>query len=309
MNRSLTRAAFLRLAGAAAGAAALGLPGSVMAQTAPIMTRPIPKTGEPLPAVGLGTWLTFDIGSDPEDWGERERVLHTLLEGGGSVIDSSPMYGPAESVVGDLLGKMDARDRAFLATKVWTRGRASGIAQITESLQRFKTPQIDLMQIHNLLDWPTHLATLRDWKEKGTFRYIGITHHMTHALDELSAIIETEPVDFVQMAYSIDVRAAERRLLPLAQDRQVAVLVNRPFGGGGLLRRLRAAPLPDWAGEIGAESWAQFLLKFILGHPAVTCVIPGTSRARHMADNLGAGRGPLPDEQTRERMARHMETM
>jgi diketogulonate reductase-like aldo/keto reductase len=270
-----------------------------------MLTRPIPKTNEPLPTVGLGTWQAFDIGADRAGLDQRKEVLRTLFEAGGSVIDSSPMYGRAEAVVGTLLTEMKARDKAFLATKVWTSGEAAGAAQMSASFAKMQAETIDLMQIHNLVDWRTHLKTLRSWKDKGRFRYIGITHYTTSALDDLAAVIRAEPVDFVQLAYSIDVRAAEERLLPLAAERSVGVLVNRPFSTGGLFGKVRGRALPDWAAEFDCASWGQFFLKFILGHPAVTCVIPGTAKPEHMRDNLAAGSGRLPNASQRRRMSRY----
>jgi len=263
-------------------------------------TRPIPANNEALPVVGCGTWQTFDVGA-------RSRaplidVLRTLFDAGGSVIDSSPMYGAAEAVVGDLLAAMRARQRAFVATKVWTSGRDAGIAQMRRSLALLKCGQIDLMQVHNLLDWRTQLATLRAWKREGRIRYLGVTHYTPSAYGDLEAVMRAETLDFVQFDYALDDRAAEQRLLPLAADRGIAVIVNRPFGGGGLLRRLAGRPLPEWAGEIGCTSWAQILLKYILAHPAVTCVIPGTGRPEHMADNVRAGFGRYPDPALRAKM-------
>ncbi len=298
-----SRAAFLKGLAVTGGAAMLGGWEGAMAKQSPIQTRKIPKGGERLPIVGLGTWQTFDIGGDADARAQRQEVLRLLFDGGGSVIDSSPMYGRSEAVVGDLLAAMNARERAFLATKVWTWGEDKGIRQMKDSLENFKSPRIELMQIHNLVDWQTHLRTLRQWKEAGTFRYIGITHYTDSGLDELMAVMRTEELDFVQMAYSIGVRAAEEKFLPYAADRGVAVLVNRPYEGGGLFRKTRGEPLPDWAAEYGIASWGQYFLKYVLSHPAVTCVIPGTSKPKHMADNLGAGRGPLPDAKAREKMA------
>ena len=268
-----------------------------------MLTRPIPKSKEQLPVVGLGTWRAFDIGSERTALEQRKEVLRVLFEAGGSVIDSSPMYGRAESVVGTLLTEMKARDKSFLATKVWTSGEAAGAAQMSASFAKLQADTIDLMQIHNLLDWRTHLETLRSWQEKGRFRYIGITHYATSALEDLAAVIQTEPIDFVQLAYSIDVREAERSLLPHAAERGVAVLVNRPFSTGGLFGQVRGKALPEWAAELDCASWGQFFLKFILGHPAVTCVIPGTARPEHMRDNVAAGLGRLPDAAERRRMA------
>jgi diketogulonate reductase-like aldo/keto reductase len=302
----LSRAEFLGLGAAATGAVLLGpLIGSVggaMAATEKIRTRPIPKTAEQLPVIGLGTWQSFDIGPNSAGRAERQEVLRLLFEAGGSMIDSSPMYGRSEGVVGDLLEAMNARGKAFLATKVWTWGEEAGQRQMDESFRRFRTETVDLMQIHNLVDWRTHLRTLRVWKEGGRIRYIGITHYTDTALAELANVIRTEPVDFVQLPYSIGMREAERELLPLAQDKGVAVIVNRPFEGGTLFRERRTEALPEWAAELGIESWAQFFLKFVLSHPAVTCVIPGTAKPKHMADNLNAGRGSEPDSKMRERM-------
>jgi aryl-alcohol dehydrogenase-like predicted oxidoreductase len=274
-----------------------------------MLTRPIPKTNEPLPVIGLGTWQAFDIGADRAALDQRKEVLRILFEAGGSVIDSSPMYGRAEAVIGTLLTEMKARDKAFLATKVWTSGEAAGAAQMSASFANMQADTIDLMQIHNLVDWRTHLKTLRAWKEKGRFRYIGITHYTSSALDDLAAVIRAEPIDFVQLAYSIDVRAAETRLLPLAAERGVGVLVNRPFSTGGLFGRVRGKALPEWASEIDCASWGQFFLKFIIGHPAVTCVIPGTAKPEHMRDNLRAGDGRLPDAAQRQRMAKYWDEL
>jgi aryl-alcohol dehydrogenase-like predicted oxidoreductase len=269
-----------------------------------MQTRPIPKTGEALPVIGLGTWQTFDIGKDAAARAERTDVLRTLFDAGASMIDSSPMYGRSEGVVGDLLDAMQAHGRAFLATKVWIRGDRAGIDQMDESFRRFRTDAIDLMQIHNLVDWRTQLRTIRAWKDAGRFRYIGITHYTTSAFNELAAVMRTEEIDFVQLPYSIAVREAERELLPLAADRGIAVIVNRPFEGGGLFRQRRHAPLPAQIRERGIESWGQLFLAYVLAEPAVTCVIPGTANPSHLADNLAAGRGPLPDAGIRAELIR-----
>lgn len=265
--------------------------------------RPIPSSGEALPVVGCGTWQTFHVGTGAAERAPLVQVLQTLFDAGGSVIDSSPMYGPAEGVVGDLLAAMKAREKAFLATKVWTQGQAAGIEQMERSETLLRDRRIDLMQVHNLVDWRTHLATVRRWKEEGRVRYIGVTHYTASAYGDLEAVMRRETLDFVQLNYALDDRQAEHRLLPLAAERGIAVIVNQPFGGGGLLRKLLSRPLPGWAGEIGCASWAQILLKFALGHPAVTCVIPGTGKPEHMADNVRAGFGIYPDEALRMRMA------
>jgi diketogulonate reductase-like aldo/keto reductase len=266
-------------------------------------TRPIPVSGEALPVIGLGTWQTFDVGRATAPRGQLAEVLRSLFAGGGKAIDSSPMYGRAEAVVGDLLSELTPHNSAFIATKVWTTGRQAGIDQMRRSAELLQTRVIDLMQIHNLLDWHTHLATLRRMKDAGEIRYTGITHYTSSALRDLAAIIQREQIDFVQLAYSIDVRDAERRMLPLAADRGVAVVVNRPFGGGGLFSRVRKVALPPWADELGCSTWAQFFLKFIVSHPAVTCVIPATADPAHLADNLAAGYGTLPGAAERKRMA------
>lgn len=258
-------------------------------------TRPIPATREALPVVGCGTWIGFDVAPGSAEYQRLPGVLDALFAAGGTVLDSSPMYGRSEAVTGDLLAASNQRAKAFLATKVWTSGRDAGIAQMEQSFQRLRTDRIDLMQVHNLVDWRTHLKTLRGWKDQGRVRTIGITHYTASAYAEVEAVLRAEKLDFLQINYSIDEREAARRLLPLAAERGVAVIVNLPFGGGGLLRRLRDKPLPAWAAEIGCTSWAQVLLKFVLSHPAVTCTIPGTSRPEHMADNAAAGAGTFAD--------------
>jgi len=301
MNKRISRADFLKISAGAIGAVAFG-PGKSTQAAEPMLTRQIPSTGKPLPVIGLGTWRVFDVGQDAADRAPLAEVLRLLFEAGGSVVDSSPMYGRAEEVAGDLLRAAGARDKAFIATKVWTRGKAQGVAQMERSLALLRTDHVELMQVHNLLDWKPHLATLRGWKREGRIAYLGVTHYTPSAYDDLEAIMRAEPLDFVQLNYAIDDRAAEERLLPLAADRGIAILVNRPFGGGGLLRELLARPLPPWAGEIGCSSWAQILLKFALGHPAVTCVIPGTSRPQHMRDNVRAGLGQMPDAAFRQKM-------
>ncbi|WIM10891.1 aldo/keto reductase [Enhydrobacter sp.] len=270
--------------------------------------RKIPSTGEELPVIGCGTWQTFDVGSSAAERAPLAEVLRVLFEAGGSAIDSSPMYGRAEGVVGDLLAASGDRDKAFLATKVWTSGRQAGIEQMQRSMRLLRTSRIDLMQIHNLVDWQTHLPTLQAWKTEGSVRLIGVTHYTESAHDTVLAVLQRARFDFLQIDYAIDDRHAEQRLLPFARDNGIAVMINQPFGGGGLLRKLARRRLPDWAGEIGCTSWAQVLLKFALAHPAVTCVIPGTSKPGHMRDNAQAGLGPLPDAALVKRMVKEIAT-
>jgi len=257
-------------------------------------TRSIPSSREPLPVIGCGTYVGFDHAPGSPEYALLPGVLDALFAAGGRVLDTSPMYGRAEATTGELLEGHPQRDQAFLATKVWTRGREAGIQQMTESMRLLRTERIDLMQIHNLVDWRTHLATLRSWKEQGRVRYIGVTHYTASAYGDVEDVLRAEKLDFLQINYALDDQDAGRRLLPLAADRGVAVIVNRPFGGGALLRRLRDRPLPAWAGEIGCASWAQVLLKFVLSHPAVHCAIPGTRRGEHMAENAAAGTGIAP---------------
>jgi diketogulonate reductase-like aldo/keto reductase len=295
----LTRRAVLRLMAAAAAAAGASRAGAA----APLLQRTIPSSGESIPAVGLGTWRTFDVGTSAAERAPLRAVLERFVALGGRVIDSSPMYGAAESVAGDLAADLALADRLFWATKVWTSGREAGVKQMEESRRRMRVARLDLMQIHNLLDWRTHLRTLREWKQAGRVRYIGVTHYTAGAYDELERVLRAEPLDFVQVNYSLGERDAERRILPLAKDRGVAVLVNRPFAEGGLFQRVGGTALPAWAADIGCATWAQFFLKWILAHPAVTCAIPATSRVEHLADNMTAGTGPLPDAATRDRMA------
>jgi aryl-alcohol dehydrogenase-like predicted oxidoreductase len=266
-------------------------------------TRPVPKSGERIPLVGLGTWRSFDVGPRDDERVNQLDVLRLLFEHGARVVDSSPMYGNSETVVGDLIQKLDARNRAFLATKVWTTGRADGIRQMETSMRRLHATQIDLMQVHNLTDWQTHLDTLRDWKEQRRVRFVGVTHYSASAYAEIARILETRDVDFVQFNYSIASREAERRLLPLAAERRVAVIINRPFEEGALFRAARGKDLPPWAADFDCTSWSQFFLKFILSQPAVTCAIPATANPAHLLDNLKAGSGRLPDANQRDRMA------
>jgi diketogulonate reductase-like aldo/keto reductase len=299
MHTYLKRSTLLGLASAALAA---GRTRAQPSSESRMHRRKIPASGELLPVVGCGTWRTFDVGAAPAERAPLSEVLRVLFEAGGSVIDSSPMYGAAEGVVGDLLAAAGTRDKAFIATKVWTSGRDAGIEQMRRSMRLLRTDRLDLMQIHNLVDWRAHLPTLKAWKAEGRLRYIGVTHYTESAHGELEAVLRAERWDFVQLNYALDDRAVEQRLLPLAAERGVAVIVNQPFGGGGLLRRLLGRKLPDWAGEIGCTSWAQILLKFVLAQPAVTCVIPGTGKPEHMKDNVQAGLGVYPDAAMTKRM-------
>jgi diketogulonate reductase-like aldo/keto reductase len=283
-------------------AAAAATPGRGGAGPAALERR-IPSSGETIAAIGLGTWRTFDVGPAAAERAPLKEILKDFVHLGGRVIDSSPMYGAAESVIGDLAADLALGDKLFVATKVWTSGRGAGVAQMEQSLRRLQTGRLDLMQIHNLLDWRTHLRTLREWKQAGRIRYLGVTHYTASAYDELERVLRGETLDFVQVNYSVGEREAERRILPLARDRGIAVLANRPFAEGGLFQRVRGRALPAWAAELGCESWAQLFLKWILAHPAVTCVIPATSRPEHLVDNMKAGVGELPDAAARERMA------
>ena len=269
------------------------------AQPASILTRRIPSSGKVVPVIGLGTWQTFDVGSNAAERATREQVLKEFVQLGGRVIDSSPMYGSSEEVVGDLVAKLGLRSQLFIATKVWTSGKSRGIQQMEESLRKLRTRTVELMQVHNLVDVRTHLETLREWKRDGRVRYIGVTHYAASSHDDVARLIDQVPVDFLQINYSIGERDAESRLLPLARERDVAVIANRPFAGGALFRALRDKPVPPWASEIGCESWAQLMLKFVVSHPAITCAIPATSRVEHMRENMMAGVGAMPNEELR----------
>jgi diketogulonate reductase-like aldo/keto reductase len=269
---------------------------------ATLIKRSIPGTGELLPVVGLGTWQTFDVGPSPVSRADVKEVLRLFADLGGTLIDSSPMYGRSEEVVGDLSVALKLQKKLFMATKVWTQGEQAGIKQMETSMREMQARPLDLMQIHNLVDWRTHIKTLRRWKEEQRIRYIGITHYLVSAFDELERIIKTEPIDFVQLNYNIATRDAAKRLLPLAAEKKVAVIVNRPFESGALFSAVKGKPLPAWANDFDCQSWGQFFLKYILGHPAITCVIPATAKPKHLTDNMQAGYGRLPDEATRKKM-------
>lgn len=271
-------------------------------------TRTIPRTGEAIPIVGVGTWQTFDVGPHAPERAELKAVLRGLSEYGGSVIDSSPMYGEAERVVGDLVAELGSRERFFFATKVWTSGRDAGIRQMERSLRLMRTQRIDLMQVHNLVDVETHTRTLREWKEAGRVRYAGITHYHSGAYGDLERLVKTKAYEFVQLNFSMAEREAENRLLPVCAESGAAVIVNRPFAGAELFARARGKKLPPWASEIDCTSWGAFFLKWILGHPAVTCVIPGTRRLAHLEDNVRAGMGRLPNAAMRRRMLEYIQS-
>lgn len=256
-----------------------------------------------LPAIGIGTYKGFDLADADANRARLAEVLRRLFAAGGTIVDSSPMYGRAEARAGQALASLGKQRHAFIMTKVWTSGREAGIRQMRESLDHFGADRIALMQIHNLVDWRTHLPVLREWKAAGRFQYIGITHYTPGAFGEIEAVLRQEPLDFLQVPYSIVERAAEARLLPLCREKGVAVIANVPLGSGRLMRAAKGKPVPDWARDFGAGTWAQFFLKYLLGHEACTCVIPGTGNPDHAADLLGAGEGRLPTEAERRRMA------
>ncbi|MDJ1495436.1 aldo/keto reductase [Cytophagaceae bacterium DM2B3-1] len=274
-----------------------------------MILRNIPSTGETLPIIGLGTWSTFDV-TRPADHPPLEQVLQAVVQTAkGALIDSSPMYGRAEEVVGNLTQSCKLNEDFFYATKVWTTGKQEGIQQMESSLKKMRRQEMDLMQIHNLTDWKTHLTTLRDWKEQGKIRYLGVTHYTDSMHPELEKVIMTEKIDFVQFNYSITSRNAEKRLLPAAADKGVATLINRPLGEGTLFTMVRGKALPEWAKDYDIHSWTQFFLKFIASHPAVTCIIPATRKPTHAADNMQAGQGRLPDQTIREKMVTFIESL
>ena len=274
-----------------------------------LLKRPIPRSGELLPVMGIGTWRTFDVGPNDAARAELKVVLRELVALGGSAVDSSPMYGEAERVVGDLAAELKLHKALFLATKVWTSGREAGIRQMERSLRLLRTERLDLMQVHNLLDVATHTGTLREWKAAGRIRYLGITHYHEGAYRELERLVRTRDYDFVQFNYSMAEREADSRLLSACAESGTAVIVNRPFSHASLFGRVKGKPLPPWAAEFDCASWAQFFLKWILGHPAVTCVIPGTGRLAHLKDNMQAGFGRLPDAAQRQCMVEHLERL
>jgi len=298
----------LKLTGLAA-ATAITIPSLFAFQKNLIMKRKIPSSGELLPIVGLGTWQTFDVDKNVEQRIQLLEVLKEMKSLGGAMIDSSPMYGSSEEVVGDLCQSIKNNDHFFYATKVWTHGKATGIAQMKASMQKMQRDTMDLMQIHNLTDWKTHIKTLRDWKSEGKIKYFGFTHYTNDSHDLLAKLITQEHPDFVQFNYSINERHAEKRLLDIAKDNGTSVIINRPYDGGSLFRKIKEKELPDWCTELTIESWGQYFLKYILGHEAVNCVIPGTSKVEHVKDNMKSGYGRLPNEKERLKMLRHLQTL
>ena len=291
----------------AAGASTL-LPAALAAQERSMMTRTIPASGEQLPVLGIGTYDVFDHASTADAIANSRRIVDILLGDGGSVIDTSPMYNRSEKVIGDIIRAGSPRNSMFIATKVWTDGKQAGIRQMNESARLMNADVIDLMQVHNLRDTDVHMATIRDWQEQGRIRYNGLTHYTASAHEPLAAAMQKHRPEFIQINYSLGEREAEDRVLPLAQDLGIAVLINRPYQSGRLFRAVSGKQLPEWASEF-ASSWGQFFLKWIISHPAVTCAIPATSKARHMRDNVEAGFGPLPDPQTRRKMIELMGTL
>lgn len=294
---------------AASGAVALLRPPGASAQPRAILTRPVPSSGETLPLIGLGSWITFNVGNDPVARDSCAEVMRQFFADGGRLIDSSPMYASSQPVIGYGLHKLGMPPAVFAADKVWTSGASRGPAQIEESRELWGVPRFDLLQVHNLLSWQEHLPTLFAMKDAGRLRYVGITTSDGRRHGEVERIMRSQKIDFVQVTYNVLDRAVEHRILPLAQERGIAVIVNRPFREGALIRSVKRHRLPDWAGEVGAANWAQLLLNFIVSHPAVTCAIPATSRVDHVQENMGAAYGRLPDESLRRRIVAHVEAL
>jgi diketogulonate reductase-like aldo/keto reductase len=305
-TNELSRRAFVRSL-AASGAASV-IPGAASA-AGPVLTRTVPSTGERIPAIGMGTWITFNVGRDRQRRDQRAKVMQAFFDLGGGMIDSSPMYGSSEEVIGYGLKRIANKKALFSATKVWTVLRALGVRQMNASRELWGVDRFDLMQIHNMLDWDAHIETLKEWKAQGRIRYIGMTTSHGERHDAMAKVMAAQPLDFVQFTYNILDREAERRLLPLAAERRLAVIINRPFRQSALIDAVKRHKLPAWASEIDCANWAQFLLKFIVSHPAVTCAIPATSRVDHMQENMGALHGRLPDQAMRQRMIRHVEAL
>jgi diketogulonate reductase-like aldo/keto reductase len=308
LKQRYSRRQFLKTSGAASLMVSLA-PGFALASESAIIKKTIPSSGERLSVIGLGTSRTFDVDSDNAVTSPLMEVMQAFFDNGGQLIDSSPMYGSAEAVTGALVKRVKNKQDIFTATKVWTNGKHEGIEQMERSMQRLGVEQIDLMQIHNLRDWKTHIDTLVNWKAEGRIRYIGITTSHGRYHDELEDILQQLPLDFVQFSYNILNRTVEQRLLPIAREKGIATLINRPYQRGSLFRKVKGKLLPAWVAEFDCTSWGQFFLKFIAAHPAVTCIIPATSKLKHMVDNMAAGYGRLPDEPTRQRMIRLIESL
>jgi diketogulonate reductase-like aldo/keto reductase len=300
----MQRRRFVELAGAMAAVPLLGKD-----ETLDALTKQVPSSGERIPIIGMGTWQTFDAGRSSSERARLLNVLQTFFARGGRLIDSSPMYGRSELVVGELLPHINPRPPLFSATKVWTPGRRLGVMQMEASQKLWRVPKFDLLQVHNLVDWEGHLQTLKEWKASGRVRYIGVTTSHGRRHEELERIMLREPLDFVQFTYNLADRSAENRLLPLARERRMAVILNRPLDGGDLFERVRGKALPPWAADFDCNTWSQFFLKFVVSHPAVTCAIPATSQVAHMAENMGAGEGRLPDAAMRARMLNYFASL
>lgn len=308
MQTRIKRREAIKLLGCAT-ATTLMVPSLFASNPHTMMTRQIPSSGEILPVVGLGTWQTFDVGTDQAQRSQLLDVLKTMKALGGTMIDSSPMYASSEEVVGDLCATLEDSNHFFYATKVWTHGQQQGIDQMESSMHNMQRTPMDLMQIHNLVDWKTHITTLKDWKAEGKIRYFGFTHYTNSSHDTLAKLIKTEQPDFVQFNYSINERHAEQALLDTAKDHGVAVIINRPYDGGNLFRLIKDKALPAWCKDLDIHSWGQYFLKYILSHDAVTCVIPGTSKVKHVKDNMQAGYGSMPDIMQRKKMLDHLNTL
>ena len=308
ITREISRRQFMQGVGLLSAGIAL-MPKTLFGESRQPNTHAIPSSGERIPVIGMGTSRTFDVGGDPTVLAQLGQVLQVFFDNGGAVIDSSPMYGTSERVVGDLLKTIPGKNKIFAATKVWTYGKQSGIDQMQESMRFMGVQVMDLMQIHNLRDWKIHLPTLRQWKEEGKIRYIGITTSHGRFHTELMQIMRTEALDFVQFTYNIGNRTVEDSLLPLAADRGMATMINRPYQRGALFRKVKGEALPEWTAEFDCKSWGQFFLKYVVSHPAVTCVIPATSKVRHMQDNMAANFGKLPSPAMRKRMLQYFESL
>jgi diketogulonate reductase-like aldo/keto reductase len=308
VNR-MTRREVAKVIGGTAAALVFPITAKANSESSAMLTRTIPSSGEKLPGIGLGTWKAFDVDLNADVRRQLGDVLSIFVKLGGRVIDSSPMYGRAEEVIGDLTSALGIREKLFLATKVWTQGKQSGIQSMERSMSLLQTKRIDLMQVHNLVDVNTQLATLQEWKQQDRIRYTGITHYESGALSEIEKLMRSQKFDFLQINYSLMEPEAEERVLQLAQERGIAVIANRPFGSGDLFGKVRSKPLPNWAAEFDCRSWAQFFLKWIVANPAITCAIPATDKPRHLEDNMQAGIGRLPDSKLRRRMAEFVSSL